>query len=193
MRTRTKHEKEHVPSVRVARRIAADHLVEDPHYYTHLAEMEKRHGNPQELTGFDLFEDMAEAPEPTARDIVAKTLGGLVKGDTVRVGRSAWTVWRAHGLTVYVTKAGSAGRKLYVLRPADSVLDGTHDVEVLEVSPGSGNLLGGPPAAVGPLELSARRENPGHDVEDIRRRAAAALGGNRVDGIPLPFLLLLEK
>lgn len=42
----TKHEHEHVPSVRVARRIAADHLVEDPKYYTHLAEMEARHGNP---------------------------------------------------------------------------------------------------------------------------------------------------
>jgi hypothetical protein len=44
----TKHELEHGRSVRVARRTAADHLVEDPHYYAHLAKMEHevRRGNP---------------------------------------------------------------------------------------------------------------------------------------------------
>lgn len=43
-----KVEHEHVPSKRLARRIAADHLTEDPKYYTRLSEMERaaRRANP---------------------------------------------------------------------------------------------------------------------------------------------------
>lgn len=36
-----KVEKEHTKSKKVASKIAADHLVEDPHYYTKLKKMEK--------------------------------------------------------------------------------------------------------------------------------------------------------
>lgn len=38
----TKHEMEHTASRKVARRIALDHLREDPKYYTHLGRMERK-------------------------------------------------------------------------------------------------------------------------------------------------------
>jgi hypothetical protein len=41
-----KHELEHSSSKLIAKRTAADHLVEDPSYYTHLEAMEKRYENP---------------------------------------------------------------------------------------------------------------------------------------------------
>jgi uncharacterized protein YneF (UPF0154 family) len=42
LRKGTKHELEHTTSRRMARKIAQDHLREDPHYYTHLLQMEKK-------------------------------------------------------------------------------------------------------------------------------------------------------
>jgi hypothetical protein len=36
-------EKEHNPHLNIRREIAKDHLVEDPKYYDHLAEMEKKY------------------------------------------------------------------------------------------------------------------------------------------------------
>ena len=38
----TKHEMEHTTSKKVARRIAMDHLREDPKYYSHLERMERK-------------------------------------------------------------------------------------------------------------------------------------------------------
>ena len=37
------HEMEHTKNVLVAKKIALDHLVEDPLYYTHLEEMERKY------------------------------------------------------------------------------------------------------------------------------------------------------
>ena len=46
--TGTRHEMEHTTSKRMARRIAMDHLIEDPAYYRKLARMER--GNPGRRT-----------------------------------------------------------------------------------------------------------------------------------------------
>lgn len=37
-------EREHTTDPEIAKEIAIDHLSEDPHYYTHLKQMEKQHG-----------------------------------------------------------------------------------------------------------------------------------------------------
>lgn len=38
-----KHEMEHTDDPEVAKEIALDHLAEDPRYYTHLEQMERKH------------------------------------------------------------------------------------------------------------------------------------------------------
>lgn len=42
LRIGTRHELEHTKSRKVARRIACDHLLESPRYYTYLNKMEKQ-------------------------------------------------------------------------------------------------------------------------------------------------------
>lgn len=37
------HEMEHTDDEDIAEEIAVDHLTEDPHYYTHLAELERKY------------------------------------------------------------------------------------------------------------------------------------------------------
>ncbi len=87
----TRHELEHGPSVRVARRVAADHLVEDPKYYQHVEAMErevKRQGNPS-----------AEAAEVAE----AYRLGHLPDDilEAVATGRdAAWASRRAPALPI---------------------------------------------------------------------------------------------
>ena len=110
---------------------------------------------------FDWFDEVAAPAVVSDHDRVSHMLSSLRRGDTFHVGRSAWTVENARGISIYAVKAGTSGRKLYAV----SVVDPREDlVEIVQVAPGSGQLiLGQPPAARGPLRVaSPRRENPWH-------------------------------
>lgn len=90
------------------------------------------------LTAEDFFPEVEPAAEDSARDRCAKLASELSVGDVVRVGRSVWKVWRTHGVTVYLTKAGTKGKKLYQLTL------GSFEpcvYEVHEINPGSGEII----------------------------------------------------
>jgi hypothetical protein len=80
------------------------------------------------------------------RDRALNFLAGHRPGQELRVGKHLFEVWRVNGVTVHLTKAKSAGKKLYVLHVAS--LDAPFTIEVREVSGGSGELLDTPPVAV---------------------------------------------
>ena len=84
------HELEHSKSKLIARRTAADHLVEDPAYYTHLEEMESRQRNPRPSRrgagpsdATVLRPDAAVSPD----DVAALPVGTLLWSDS-----RAWAV-----------------------------------------------------------------------------------------------------
>jgi hypothetical protein len=73
------------------------------------------------------------------RDDCIRALSALQKGDVVAVGKSRWQVERNIGVTNYVVKHGTKGRKLYRLWPVEPV--DRCCLEVREVFPGSGDLM----------------------------------------------------
>jgi hypothetical protein len=84
-----------------------------------------------------------------SRDRCARALA-LRVGDVLSVGKTRWLVERAHGVTSYVVKQGSKGRKLY--SPTVTEIDPQCCIEVREVWPGSGDPMPGvKPAARGCL------------------------------------------
>jgi hypothetical protein len=93
---------------------------------------------------FDFFpNDDPANREPSCSDRLA-----ALKRDTVfTVGKVRWRVSQNHGITSYVVKAGTKGKKLYLLRPTDTESLRKCCVEVVEVSGGSGKVLPGQPAA----------------------------------------------
>jgi hypothetical protein len=99
---------------------------------------------------FDVFDDQEPVPELSDRDICAQVLTGLKAREEFKVGGQKWVVWRVTGGTVLMTKAGTAGKKLYqlVVAKLEPCL-----FEVYEVSPGSGTIFTpGQPTAEGPRE-----------------------------------------
>lgn len=98
----------------------------------------------------DLFpETEAEARVSSRRDLCASLIASFDKGGEIEVDGTRWRVETSYGVTKYLVKAGTKGKKLYTLRVTD-----TEDccVEVLEVWPGSGDIKKDvPPAAVGCL------------------------------------------
>lgn len=89
------------------------------------------------FTADDFFPEDADAEE-SPRDRCAKLASGLEVGDVVRVDRSVWQVWRTRGGTVYLTKVGTKGKKLYQLTVGS--LEPCH-YEVHEINPGSGEII----------------------------------------------------
>ena len=79
-------------------------------------------------------------------DYCAMKLSRLAAGDIVTVGRTRWQVFRNRGVTNYITKEGSKGRKLYTLHATS--LDPCC-IEVREVFGGSGDLMDKPAVARG--------------------------------------------
>ena len=73
----------------------------------------------------------------------------LKRGDVVTIGKTRWRVENAYGLgTTWVVKDGTKGRKLYSIRPTE--IEPRCCVEVLEINPGSGDIIpGAKPAARG--------------------------------------------
>jgi hypothetical protein len=65
-------------------------------------------------------------------------LSSLRKGDVVVVGKHRWQVERNIGVTNYVIKHGTKGRKLYTFHVTDP---DRCCLEVREVFPGSGDLM----------------------------------------------------
>jgi len=59
----TEHEKEHTDDEATAKQIAADHLKEDPQYYTHLDEMEKKVKGENFKEGRKYVKSPADAPK----------------------------------------------------------------------------------------------------------------------------------
>lgn len=96
--------------------------------------------------GWDAFDVDVEPREESPRDRCIRRLTALKKGDTVRIGKHKWTVWRSTGVSNIVTKAGTKGRKLYQINTTE--IDRCC-VEVIEVNPGTGEPLGKKPAAKG--------------------------------------------
>lgn len=73
----------------------------------------------------------------SARDRCIRALS-LKKGDIVSVGKSRWEVERSRGVTSYVTKVGTKGKKLYTFVTTE--IDRCC-IEVRQVFPGSGDVM----------------------------------------------------
>jgi hypothetical protein len=85
-----------------------------------------------------------EKAESEARTRAWRFLESQQPGQQLKVGRHKFVIWRSRGSEVFMTKAGSKGRKLFKLE-----VSSFHPVtfEVVEVSGGSGEKLGKPPVA----------------------------------------------
>lgn len=92
--------------------------------------------DPKDL--FDFFGDEEVEASVNPYDECVKRLSGLNVGDAVRVGRTTWRVWRVRGVEVYLTKAGTKGKKLYQLT-LGSVSPCVFEVH--EINPGSGAII----------------------------------------------------
>lgn len=86
------------------------------------------------ITGFDFFDEVEEAAPLSKRDEAAMLMSSLKKGDTFKLGGTRWTVFLDQGAVKLVTKAGTKGKKLYVVRAA-----ATDEFEVREVIEGGAN------------------------------------------------------
>lgn len=92
------------------------------------------------IDAFDLFEvEELPADQPPS---CSERVQALRRDDVVTVGKGRWRVERnQYGInSTYVVKAGTKGKKLYVLWATDL---NRCCLEVREVSPGSGALLPG--------------------------------------------------
>jgi hypothetical protein len=85
-----------------------------------------------------------EKAESEARTKAWRFLESQQPGQLLKVGRHKFVIWRSRGSEVFMTKAGSKGRKLFKLE-----VSSFHPVtfDVVEVSGGSGTSLGKPPIA----------------------------------------------
>lgn len=79
------------------------------------------------------------------RDNLARAMTRAV-GDVLTVDNKRWRVERARGVTCFVVRDGTKGRKLYTLVATDLELE---TVDVVEVWPGSGESKGLPAVASG--------------------------------------------
>ena len=113
---------------------------------------------------FDDVFDTAAPPAPLSpRDRCARRLT-LKRDDVVTVGKTRWRVEKATGVTAFVVKDGSKGRKLYTLHVTN--IDACC-IEVREVNGGSGTIKPDvPPVATG----CARGEASGFAGARRRRR-----------------------
>ena len=130
------------PALRKAFKRAAAVLVEE-------LSRESRENAGRLFEGVDFF-DVGDADEEESPPSCYQRLQRLEVGDEVRVCRVIFVVWRTNGGgTIYLTRAGTRGKKLYTIRVTE--IEGCH-VEVLEVWPGSGDIKEGlKPAATGSL------------------------------------------
>jgi hypothetical protein len=91
------------------------------------------------FTADDFFpESAADVVVENPRDVCVRLLSNLTVGDPVRIGKATWKVWRTVGVTVWMTKAGTQGKKLYQLVPSGF---SPCTFEVHEVYPGSGAII----------------------------------------------------
>lgn len=68
--------------------------------------------------GFDGFEDPGPvklSKEGEAREEIMATLSKMRRDDIVTVSNTKWKVFNANGVSVYVTKLGTKGKKFYKL------------------------------------------------------------------------------
>lgn len=133
---------------------------------------------------FDFFDESEMSPEKplSAMGKTMRDMQGLRRGDKLLVGRRAFVVERATGITVHVVAAKSKGKKMYGLDPQE---DGT--VNVVELFGGSGDRKPGVPVVVnGHLAvLSVKDVHNRHAQEVIAFFDAWRNGGLR--GLPVPI------
>jgi hypothetical protein len=90
-------EKEHTDSIKIAKKIAKDHLWEDPHYYTKLAKMETKEATGSGSSGgyvgplFPNLESMTEACWKGYRRVGGKMKNGKMVPNCVPIKESIWT------------------------------------------------------------------------------------------------------
>jgi hypothetical protein len=90
-------EKEHTDSVKMARKIAKDHLWEDPHYYNKLKKMETKEATGSGSAGgyveplFPNLESMSEACWKGYRRVGGKMKNGKMVPNCVPIKESIWT------------------------------------------------------------------------------------------------------
>lgn len=82
--------------------------------------------------------------ESAERDRAAAWLQGLTVGQDLKVGKHTFVVDRTYGVTVFLTKGKSKGKKLYKLEVSSL---SPFTVDVREVWGGSGQLKDLPPVA----------------------------------------------
>jgi len=90
-------EKEHTDSIKIARKIAKDHLWEDPNYYTKLAKMETKEATGSGSSGgyvaplFPNLESMTEACWKGYRRVGGKMKNGKMVPNCVPIKENVWT------------------------------------------------------------------------------------------------------